>query len=212
MNAERSRPIFSRFYSRLAPSMDRAGMREFRRRLLEGLGGEVVEVGAGAGLSFAWYPEQVTRVLAFEPEPHLREKARVAAEAAPVAVTVAAGTAERLPCADESVDAVVCSLMLCSVDDQREALREARRVLRPAGELRFLEHVRAESAQMRHIQSALSAGVWPFLFGGCHPDRDTLTAIERAGFRVARVERFRFPPNRMPVPTAPHIVGIAVRA
>ena len=91
------RPLFSRSWLCVSPSMDRVGMRDFRRQLLAELEGEVVEVGAGNGLNFRWYPQAVTSVLAVEPEPRLRERATAAAASAPVPVSVTAGTAQRLP-------------------------------------------------------------------------------------------------------------------
>ena len=95
--------------------------------------------------------------------------------------------------ADGEADAVVFTLVLCSVD-QAAALAEARRVLRPGGELRFLEHVRAhEPGAVRGVQRVLDATVWPRLFGGCHLARDTAAAIEEAGFTVTELERLSFP-------------------
>ena len=210
MSTDRRRPFFSRFWLCISPSMDKGGMRDFRRQLLAGLDGEVVEVGAGNGLNFPWYPHAVTSVLAVEPEPRLRERAAAAAGRAPVSVTVVAGTAERIPCADESADALVCSLMLCSVGDQAVALREARRVLRPGGQLRFLEHVRAETTGLLRVQKAFDATVWPHIGGGCHMSRDTAASIEAAGFSIERIDRFRFPQKGFS-PTSPHIIGVAVR-
>ncbi len=186
-------------------------MRDFRRQLLAELQGEVVEVGAGNGLNFPWYPESVTRVHAVEPEPHLRARAMAAAAAAPIAVTVTGGSAEQLPCDDASFDAAVCSLMLCSVPDQEVALREVRRVLKPGGQLRFLEHVRAETTGLRRLQRTFDATVWPRIGGGCHMSRDTAAAIEGAGFSIESLERFRFPQKGFS-PTSPHIIGVAVRA
>ena len=204
------RPFFSRFWLFVSPSMDKGGMRDFRRQLLAELEGDVLEIGAGNGLNFPWYPEAVTRVLAVEPEPRLRDRATTAAAGAPIPVRVTAGTAQHLPCADESVDAVVCSLVLCSVADQDVALHEAHRVLRPGGQLRFLEHVRADTRGLRRVQNALDATVWPRFGGGCHMSRDTAASIEGAGFRIERIERFRFP-QRGFSPTSPHIIGVAVR-
>jgi ubiquinone/menaquinone biosynthesis C-methylase UbiE len=212
MSTDRRRPFFAWYWSRIAAKYDEGGIQDFRRQLLAGLSGEVLEVGAGGGRNFSWYPREVTHVLAVEPEPRLRRNTEVAAASAPVAVTVTPGTAEHLPCADESMDAVICSLVLCSVDDQDRALREARRVLRPNGELRFLEHVRAETAGLRRVQQVLDATVWPPIGGGCHTGRDTAAAIERAGFTFTQLERFRFPARGIPLPTSPNIIGVAVPA
>ncbi len=173
-------------------------MTAHRRTLLEGLSGRVVEVGAGNGLNFAHYPPAVTRVIAIEPERTLRELAVRAAAKAPVPVEVLDGVAEALPVADESVDAVVVSLVLCSFSDPDAALREARRVLVPGGRLCFLEHVRADTPGMVRFQRLLDATVWPRLAGGCHTARDSAAAIERAGFAVERMRRFHFAGIRGP--------------
>ncbi|MEV6110243.1 class I SAM-dependent methyltransferase [Streptomyces sp. NPDC051940] len=207
----KSRPVFSRFYARVAgPALDRAGAAGMRRRLLAGLSGEVLEIGAGNGLNFPHYPAAVTRVVAVEPEPRLRALARQAAAAAPVPVDVVDGVAERLPAADGSADAVVVCLTLCSVADQAAALREIRRVLRPEGRLRFFEHVQAPTARMRRVQRVADATVWPLLAGGCHTGRDTLGAMRAAGLRVADVERLVFPETRMPFPASFHVLGTAL--
>jgi ubiquinone/menaquinone biosynthesis C-methylase UbiE len=204
-----SHPIFARFYARVSPSMDRGGMAGHRDRLLAGLTGEVIEVGAGNGLNFAHYPPQVTRVLAVEPDPHLRRLAEREAGVVDVPVEVTAGVADRLPAGDATFDAAVASLMLCSVPDQRAALAEIRRVLRPGGRLFFLEHVRAETPGLRRAQRILDATVYPFLAGGCHSGRDTVAAITAGGFTIDRLERFRFPETRLPSHTSPHISGTA---
>jgi ubiquinone/menaquinone biosynthesis C-methylase UbiE len=149
-------------------------------------------------------------VLAVEPEPRLREVAEAKADVS-VPIEVVDGVAEQLPAGDGSFDAVVASLMLCSVPNLHAALREMYRVLRPGGELRFLEHVRADTPVMQRLQAGLDATVWPVMFGGSHVVRDTASAIERAGFTIESVERFRFPETPVALPSSTHIVGRARR-
>jgi ubiquinone/menaquinone biosynthesis C-methylase UbiE len=203
-------PIFARLYPRLARAADRGGLAERRAALVADLAGTVLEIGAGSGANFAHYPATVTRVVAVEPEPGLRRTARAAIADARVPVEVVDGLAERLPLGDASVDAVVCSLVLCSVRDQPAALREIRRVLAPGGRLRFLEHVKADTPGLARVQRVLDATCWPCLAGGCRTGRDTVAAIERAGFTVDRLDRFRFPDLR--TPSSGHVLGTATAA
>jgi SAM-dependent methyltransferase len=206
-----SHPLFARVYARLRPVMDRQGVDEHRRRLVDGLSGRVVEVGAGDGGNFAHYPAEVSEVVAVEPEPYLRAKASSKAPEVTVPVQVVDGAAERLPVEDRSVDAVVMSLVLCSVTDQQRALSEVRRVLRASGELRFYEHVAATGgSRLARVQRVADLTLWPLLMGGCHVGRDTATAIAAAGFDIEEIDRFDFPPDQ-PSPASPHILGRAVR-
>jgi ubiquinone/menaquinone biosynthesis C-methylase UbiE len=203
-------PLFARFFDHLSGVMEvELGAR--RDELLSGLTGRVIEVGAGNGINFRHYPQSVTEVVALEPEPYLRAKAEQAARAAAVHVDVQAGVAAALPFEDASFDAVIASLVLCSVLDQAAALREFARVLKPGGELRFMEHVRgaARSGKAR-IQRALDrSGLWPLIAGGCHCGRDTVAAIGAAGFTVATVEEFKMGPSW--TNTNPHVIGTARR-
>jgi ubiquinone/menaquinone biosynthesis C-methylase UbiE len=195
-------PLFARLFDRASRKLEERGQREHRQVLLAGLSGRVIEVGAGNGLNFPHYPPSVTAVLAVEPEPFLRERAVEAARAAPVEITVIAGVAEALPVETASFDAGVVSLVLCSVSDQSKALAELRRVIRPGGELRFYEHVRATRPLLAHAQQAFDA-LWPRLAGGCHTSRDTRSAIERAGFVIESCDGFLFRPLPLALPTAP---------
>lgn len=204
-------PVFARVYARLSPLMERE-VGQYRSELLAGLSGEVVEVGAGNGLNFRHYPAEVTRVLAVEPEDHLRSLAVRAAATAPVEVEVVASVADALPADDGSMDAAIASLVLCSVPDQPSALQEISRVLRPGGELRFFEHVAAETPILASVQRALDATVWPMLAGGCHASRRTAASIEEAGFRITSLRRVSIPDGRVRLPTSPHVIGTAVRS
>ncbi len=200
-------PVFARLYNRVfAPTIAKQGGDELRRRVLDGLTGTVVEVGAGDGANFPHYPDEVARIVAVEPEAYLREKA---ASHTDERVELRDAVATRLPLGDGEADAVVFCLVLCSVD-QAGALAEARRVLRPGGQLRFLEHVRdPEPGTNRRVQQALDATVWPWLLGGCHCSRDTAATIEEAGFTLTEIERFSFP-EKARGPSSPAIIGRAV--
>jgi ubiquinone/menaquinone biosynthesis C-methylase UbiE len=198
-------------YMRVSPGAERRGASEHRQRLLAGLSGTVVEIGAGHGLNFAHYPSAVTEVIAIEPEPTLRTRASEAAAAASVPIRVISGLADELPLEDASVDAAVASLVLCSVPDQDRALRELRRVMRPGGELRFYEHVIPRCQPKRTLARLVDrSGLWPAIAGGCHPARDTTAAIERAGLEIKEIERFGFAASRFE-PAIPHILGSATR-
>jgi ubiquinone/menaquinone biosynthesis C-methylase UbiE len=202
-------PLFARVYARTGRLMDtQAGVAEHRRQLLAGLTGRVLEVGAGNGLNFPHYPATVTEILAVEPEPYLRRQAQVAARQAPVPIRVVAGTAEALPIPDHAVDAVVASLVLCTVTDLDRALAEVRRVLRPGGRLHFYEHVRATDPRLARWQDRLERP-WGWLVGGCHPNRDTVAAIGAAGLRLVALDRFDL--QAMPALARPHVLGTAER-
>jgi SAM-dependent methyltransferase len=199
-------PRFARMYVDAAEVADRRGAYEHRRRLLAGLAGRVVEVGAGNGRNFAHYPESVTEVVAVEPDDTLRRFAEAAAKSAPIPVRVVAGHGDALP--DGPFDAAVVSLVLCSVPSPARSLSEIGRVLRPLGELRFYEHVRSANPVFGLLEDAI-APVWRRAAAGCHLNRDTLTAIERAGFDVQEVTRFAFSPQAI-MPRTAHILGRAL--
>jgi SAM-dependent methyltransferase len=132
-----------------------AEVADHRSKLLAGLTGLVIEVGAGNGLNFPHYPATVTEVLAVEPEPYLRRLTLTAARQAPAPIRVVGGTAETLPTHDTSFDTAVASLVLCTVADLAGALAEIRRVLRPGGTLRFYKHVRADAPRLARWQDRL---------------------------------------------------------
>lgn len=200
-------PIFARVFHAVSPSMEKEVGRH-RDELLAGLSGRVLEVGAGNGQSFAHYPATVAEVVALEPESYLRGKAEEAARRARVPVSVRDGVAAPLPFEPGEFDAAVASLVLCSVPDQSQALAELRRVLRPGGELRCFEHVRAERPRKARVQERLDrSGLWPRMGGGCHCSRDTVAAIEAAGFHVERIRTLTVGPSWSH--TNPHVLGVA---
>jgi ubiquinone/menaquinone biosynthesis C-methylase UbiE len=190
-------------------SHEPAAIRRHRDELLAGLSGRVIELGAGAGSNFAHYPTAVEQVVAVEPEPYLRERARAAAASANVPIEILDGVADRLPAANRSFDAAVACLVLCTVPDQASALAELRRVLLPGGELRFYEHVRSNRRALALSQLAVDRVFWPRAFGGCHTARDTPAAIAAAGFEVEQQRRLWVNPVPIAFPVASHAIGRA---
>jgi ubiquinone/menaquinone biosynthesis C-methylase UbiE len=205
-----SHPVFARICSKVAEMAERRGGADHRRALLAGLTGRVVEVGAGSGANFAHYPATVDEVVAVEPEPYLRERAQREAAHSAISVSVLDGDADRLPGEAGSYDAGVAALVLCTVPDQQRALAELLRVIRPGGELRFYEHVIADTSGQARFQRFADATFWPHVAGGCHMARDTTSAIEQAGFQIDTCERFPFSPAAF-LPPDPHILGSARR-
>jgi ubiquinone/menaquinone biosynthesis C-methylase UbiE len=202
-------PLFARVFDRLSRVMEKE-VGPWRDQLLAGLSGRVLELGAGNGINFSHYPDTVTEVIALEPEPYMRAKAEAAALLARVPVTVRPGAADAIELPDASVDAAVASLVLCSVPDQARALAELHRVVKPGGELRFLEHVRASGPGKIRVQNAADRiGIWPLMAGGCHCSRDTVGAIRAAGFEVLQAEDHDLGPSWGI--TNPHVLGSATR-
>ena len=175
-----------------------------RRRLLAGARGAVLEIGGGTGANLAHYRD-VDRVTIAEPDPFMRSRIGPKLEVARVPVEVSATGAEALPFPDGSFDTVVSTLVLCTVPDQAAVLDEVGRLLRPGGRLLFIEHVRA-AGPMARWQDRLEP-LWRRLLGGCHPNRDTVAAIEGAGFEIETLQSF-YPPDPLSSLT-PHVQGSA---
>lgn len=202
-------PLFAQL---AGPALEKAGIAQRRRKLLAGLGGEVIEIRAGNGLNLSHDPPEVTRPFALEPDPNLRALAQDRASGTSVPVEMRDARAERLPFPDASFDAAAVCLTLCSIADPHAALAEVHRILRPGGQLRFFELVQARSPAMRRVQRALAATVRPRLMDSCHTGRDTRTTITTADFTLTTGDRFDFPKTRIPVPAGTHILGTAVRS
>ena len=201
----------ARWYKRLAAwALSRPNRRydamvaEEKRALLAPLSGTVLEIGPGAGGNLAFLRPYM-RWIGIEPNPFFHDRLRARGERLGIDVKVRAASAEALPVPDQSVDAVISTLVLCSVHDPAAALREIRRVLRPGGRFVFVEHVAApHGTGLRCAQRALGP-MWRVFSDGCHPDRDTGRLIEAAGF--ANVD---LTPFTLPVPImGPHIAGVA---
>jgi ubiquinone/menaquinone biosynthesis C-methylase UbiE len=182
------RSAFARRYDQVTARMEAAWLGEARATLLAGLSGTVLELGAGTGRNLAHYPDAVERLILTEPTAAMRDqlRTRVAQAGRSFAVEIVDATADRLPLDDDSVDAIVSTLVLCSVPALGPAVAEARRVLRPGGELRLIEHVAAERRWAHRIQTRLDP-IWTWIEGSCHLDHETRTALAAGGFDVAAV-------------------------
>lgn len=199
-------PLFARVWIAMA-SHERPLMARLRQENLAGLTGRVLEVGAGTGTNFSFYPDTVTEVVAVEPEVRLAALAREAAEKAPVPVAVRTETVEQFD-TDDLFDAVVCSLVLCSVGDPESVLRQLYSRLKPGGQLRYLEHVASLGLRGR-VQNVFDATFWPRISGNCHAHRHTEQSIAGAGFRVDQARRLLMSPAWVPLSEA--AIGRAVR-
>jgi ubiquinone/menaquinone biosynthesis C-methylase UbiE len=191
-------------YDRFAAASDRRGGAERRQQLVENASGDVLEVGAGTGKNFRHY-RKADRVVALEPEPAMRARAerRLSEGSVPIAITD--GDAMLLPFEDARFDTVVFGLVLCTISDPAKALNEARRVLKPNGELRFYEHVRSEDLRLARWQDRL-ARPWRWFGRGCNANRDTLTTIGSSGFEIDELERFNAVGE--PAIVRPHVIGV----
>jgi ubiquinone/menaquinone biosynthesis C-methylase UbiE len=178
-------------------------MRRHRRALLAAAHGRVLEIGAGTGLNVPHYPDGLVELILAEPDPsmHRRLLRRDDGRA-----TVVAASADRLPVADASVDTVVSTLVLCTVEDPEATLLEIRRVLRPDGQLLLIEHVRAHGRSLAAAQRLLR-GPWSRFARGCRCDQRTVEILHACGFR-SDLRRGRW--HAMPPIVAPLVVGRAV--
>lgn len=197
--------LFALTYDRQMGRAERAGLAAHRERLLAGAAGRVLEIGAGTGINLQYYGPAVESLTLTEPEPPmLRRLDRRVREHGPLARALRA-PAEDLPFADDAFDVAVSTLVLCGVEDQRRALRELQRVLRPGGRLLFMEHVRSGEERLARMQDRMNP-VNRFLVG-CECNRPTVDAVRAAGFTVDELVETSFP--KAPAFTRPLVIGRA---
>ncbi|HYV68400.1 MAG TPA: class I SAM-dependent methyltransferase [Myxococcales bacterium] len=165
-------------YDAMAAVTDRIGLWKLRSWLVRGASGLTLELGCGTGRNLPRYPP-TARLVGIDPSLDSLHRARRRAPAVPLVCA----SAEALPFRDGIFDTVAISLVLCSVPEPAAALREVRRVLRDPGAVRLLEHVRSERRWMARWQDFIQPA-WTRITGGCHPNRDTESAVRRAGFRI----------------------------
>ena len=190
---------FAAVYDPLTAWSEAHLLRPYRLHIVGEAAGRVLEIGAGTGASFPYY-RAAERVVATEPDPFMLSRARKRARAVDREIALIQCLVEALPFADASFETVVCTLVLCTVEDQGRSLSEIRRVLEPGGRLRFIEHVRFDDARGR-VQDAV-APVWRHVAAGCHPNRRTAETIQSAGFQIVELQE-------CVTPLMPLIIGVA---
>lgn len=215
MQPEAGHPFWGRFgwykrsHARLISILGEQHSREvesWKRSLFAPLAGTVIEIGPGTGANLPFFPPDITWI-GVEPNRHMEPYLVEAAARLARPVRLEVGVAEQLPFADHSADAVVGTLVLCTVRDVPGALREILRVLRPGGRYVFIEHVAAPSGTWTRRCQRLVRGPWGVAGDGCQPDRETWRAIKEAGFDTVDLHHFRI---RAPI-VGPHIAGTAVK-
>lgn len=178
----------------------------YKKSLFSGLSGNILEIGAGTGANLDYYPQDADLWL-LEPSPYMRNYLQDKVNEADQDTHMIDGFAEDMPFPDNNFDAVVSTLVLCSVNDVEESLSEILRVLKPGGRFYFIEHVAApEHSWLRTIQNWITP-FWKYIADGCHPNRDTAELIQKSGFTDYKIERTRI---KLPV-VSPHIIGSAAK-
>lgn len=166
------------FYDAMMAVAEATGFGSWRRKLVSGARGRVLDIGCGTGRNLPLYHEEI-EVVALDCRIELLLTARRRSRETPMVMA----TTEALPFQSASFDTVVSGLVFCSVPDALQGLREVGRVLRPAGRLRMLEHVRSVRPSMAWWQDLIQPA-WTLVSGGCHPNRDTETTVVAAGFEI----------------------------
>jgi ubiquinone/menaquinone biosynthesis C-methylase UbiE len=161
-------------------------LQPYRERVTAGADGRVLEVGIGSGLNLAFYPAKVREIVGLEPVPRLLSMAKRAVPGS-LHLTLVEGSAETIPLDESSIDTVVTTWTLCTIPDVQRALLEMRRVLKPSGELLFVEHGLAPEEKVRRWQNRLNP-FWKRIAGGCQLNRPIRDLIEKAGFNITEIE------------------------
>lgn len=180
------------YHDRALPCLIHLSMRQqnlipYRQRVTTAAEGRILEVGVGSGLNLPFYSDKAAHVIVLDPSPRLLGRARNEAVRAKRPVELLEGSAEAIPLQDRTVDTVVTTWTLCTIPAVLGALGEMRRVLRPGGQLLFVEHGLAPEASVQRWQDRLTP-VWKRIGGGCHLNRSIAGLIEAAGFHIDRLE------------------------
>lgn len=200
--------VFSVLYDPFLWVGEKAGVAALRKELLTRASGTTVELGSGTGLNLRYYPETFDELILTEPDAAMRRRLTRRLERKRGSSRVLDAPGERLPFEDESVDTVISTFVLCTVDAPDVALQEIRRVLRPGGKLLFLEHVRSESPRLAYWQDRL-AGPWQRFAEGCRCNRATGELVRSSGLELEEMHEARW--RAMPPIVRPLLSGVATK-
>jgi ubiquinone/menaquinone biosynthesis C-methylase UbiE len=198
--------VFAAIYDRMMSRGERLGMRDRRRALVANASGRTLEIGAGTGANVDLYPDELDELILAEPFAPMRRRLERKLIANGRAARTIDATAESIPLPDNELDTVVSTLVLCTVDFQQAALAEIARVLRPGGQLLFIEHVRSHAPRVARWQDRLESP-WRHFAAGCRCNRDTISAIGAAGFSTEHEDALW---RAVPPLVAPLVMGRAV--
>lgn len=177
-----------------------------KHSLFVNIHGNVLEIGPGTGPNLSYYPKDI-HWIGIEPNLYMHPYLQKEAEKVGLNIDIRTGTAEQIDAEDDSIDAVVSTLVLCSVPNLSATLQEIIRILKPSGRFLFIEHVAApKGTLLRQIQSGIKP-IWRVIADGCNPDRETWVALENAGFESIHCQYFKAP---FPI-VSPHIIGVATK-
>jgi SAM-dependent methyltransferase len=178
-----------------------------KQALFAGIHGDVLEIGPGTGVNLVYLPVGI-RWIGIEPNTFMHGYLRELGLKLGLNIDIRLGTAEQLPLADNTMDTVISTQVLCSVKDPARVLQEIQRVLKPGGRFLFVEHVAAAPGTALRRWQRLARPVSALIGDGCHPDRETWSDIERAGFALIQLEHFEI---ESAVLSKPHIAGVAIK-
>ncbi len=198
-------PINALFFTALDGYINRL-LAKRKSALFQSLPHNVVELGPGVGANFRYLPKGAT-LTAVEPNPHMHKGLRKRAEKHDIDLRILANGAEAIELPDNSVEAVICTLVLCTVDDLTGTLKEVRRILQPGGQFLFLEHVAAPEGHWRRRLQNTIFHPWRYFFEGCRTNRNTADYLRSAGFEHLDIEEYTMTGPFIPVNT--QISGVA---
>ncbi|MBT2695245.1 class I SAM-dependent methyltransferase [Bacillus sp. ISL-55] len=181
---------FAYFYDTVMGPLEKRWIARIRKKIVSGLQGKVLEIGAGTGANFPYYSKvKVDQLVTLEPNPYMLDQAKRRAKEFELPVEFHQGMAETLPFNDGEFDTVVATLVLCSVNDPQKAFQEMRRVCKKGGKIVLFEHVRTESKSLAALQDVLTPA-WKRLCDGCHLNRDTGRYMKESGIEMVKEKKY----------------------